>query len=108
MLTFLHPHGPSSYPGTQDILINNILTLVDPRTRTGRVYTLSKKETTTASERFRVLTAELTPPLLCIDIVLFKLSLTKNHNRGEIRSEKALYTGMYQNINLHTIFRSTF
>ena len=59
-----HPHGPSNsykYPGTQDIHtipMDNILTLVDPRTRTGRVYTLSKKEITTASERFRVLTAE--------------------------------------------------
>ena len=48
-LTFLHPHGPSSsykYPGTQDICtvpMDNILTLVDPRTKTGRVYTLRKK-----------------------------------------------------------------
>ena len=63
-LTFLHPHGPSSshkYPATQDIRtvpMDNILTLVDPRTRTGRVYTLSKKETATASEKFRIMTAE--------------------------------------------------
>ena len=40
-LPFLHPHGPSSsykYPGTQDIrtvLMDNILTLVGPRTKTG-------------------------------------------------------------------------
>ena len=63
-LTFLHPHGSSSsykYPGTQDIRtvpLDNILTLVDPRTRTGRVYTLSKKEITTASDKFRMMTAE--------------------------------------------------
>ena len=49
------------YPGTQDIRtvpMDNILTLVDPRTRTGRVYTLSKKEITTASDKFRMMTAE--------------------------------------------------
>ena len=39
-------------------ILYHILTLVDPRKITGRVYTLSKKEITTASERFRVLTAE--------------------------------------------------
>ena len=58
-LTFLHPHGSSSsykYPQTQDIRIvpsDSILTLVDPRTVTGRIYTLSKKEITIASEKFR-------------------------------------------------------
>ena len=63
-LTFLHPHGSSSsykYPGTQDIRtvpMDNILTLVDPRTRTGRVYTLSKKEITTASDKLRMMTVE--------------------------------------------------
>ena len=63
-LTFLHPHGPSSsykYPVTQDIRtvpMDNILALVDPRTRTGHVYTLSKKQITTASEKFRIMTAE--------------------------------------------------
>ena len=63
-LTFLHPHGPSSsykYPVTQDIRslpIDSILTSVDPRTRTGRVYTLSKKESTNASEKFRIALAE--------------------------------------------------
>ena len=57
-LTFLHPHGPSSlfkYPEPLDIRtvpMDNILTLVDPRTRTGRVYSLSKKEVTCASEKF--------------------------------------------------------
>ena len=57
-LTFLHPHGPSTsfkYPEIQDIRtvpIDDILTLVDPRTRTGRVYTLLKKDITSASKCF--------------------------------------------------------
>ena len=59
-LTFFHPHGPSSsfrYPETHDIRtvpIDNILTVVDPRTRTGRVYTLSRKEIKSTSEKFRI------------------------------------------------------
>ena len=65
-LTFLYPHGPSSsftckYPQTQDIRtvpISDILTLVDPRTRTGQVYTLTKKETTSASQKLHVLLQE--------------------------------------------------
>jgi hypothetical protein len=60
-LTFLHPNGPSSsfrYPEPHDIRTvptDNVLTLVDPRTRTGRVYTLSKKEVTSASDKFRII-----------------------------------------------------
>ena len=56
-LTFLHPHGPSSsfkYPETQDIRtvkVFDILTLVDPRTRTGRVYMLTKREITSISKK---------------------------------------------------------
>ena len=48
-LTFLHPHGPNTffkYPQKEDIRtvkIETILRLVDPRTRTGRTYTLLKK-----------------------------------------------------------------
>ena len=55
--TFLHPHGPSNsfkYPEPQNIhniLIDDILTLVDPRTRSGRVYSLTKKEMTFATEQ---------------------------------------------------------
>ena len=58
-LTFLHPPGPSSsfrYPQSQDIHtipIENILTLVDPRTRTGRVYLLTKKDITNASKKLQ-------------------------------------------------------
>ena len=60
-LTFLHPHGPCNsfkYPDIQDIhtvQIDDILTLVDPKTRTGRVYTMTKKELTAASRKVRTL-----------------------------------------------------
>ena len=63
-LTFLHPHGPSSsfkYPEIQDIRtvpMDDIITHVDPRTRTGSVYTLLKKEVTFASEKLRVVSVE--------------------------------------------------
>jgi len=48
--TFLHPHGPSvsfRYPAVEDIRtlpLKNILIVVNPRTATGRTYTLSKEE----------------------------------------------------------------
>ena len=63
-LTFLHQHGPYSsykYPGTQDIRtlpIKNILTLVDPRIRSGRVYTLSKDETKVSSGKLKATIAK--------------------------------------------------
>ena len=63
-LTFLHPHGPSSsykYPGTQDIRtvpINNILTIVDPRLRSGHVYTLSKDKTEDSSGKLKATRAK--------------------------------------------------
>ena len=56
-VTFLHPHGPShsfKYPRIQDILsipMSDILTTVDPRTATGRVYTITQKESRAASEK---------------------------------------------------------
>ena len=56
-LKFLHPHGPSAsfrYPQREDILtlpIADVLTVVNPRTATGRVYTLSKRESQDASEK---------------------------------------------------------
>ena len=56
-LTLLHPSGPSSsfkYPPTEHIVTvatKNILTTVHVRTRTGRVYTLSKKEAKLASNK---------------------------------------------------------
>ena len=49
-LTFLHPHGPLNsvkYPEPQNIHttpMDDILTLVGPRTRSGRVYSLTKKK----------------------------------------------------------------
>ena len=54
----LHPAGPSTsfrYPANECIVmvtVKDILTVVDPRTRTGRVYTLSKKETKAATDKF--------------------------------------------------------
>ena len=55
-VTLLHPPGPSnSNPKSEHIVtvtVKDILTVVDPRTRTGRVYTLSKKEMKAATEKF--------------------------------------------------------
>ena len=55
-LTFLYPHGPSSsfkYPEPQHIYtipMDDILTLIDPRTRSGCVY-YDKKEMTFATKQ---------------------------------------------------------
>ncbi len=63
-LTFLHPHGPSNsfkYPAVQDIHtvpVKHVLGTVDPRTRTGRTYTLLKKETKFVSEKLCTILAE--------------------------------------------------
>ena len=49
-VTLLHPPGPSNsfrYPKSEHIVtitVKDILTVIDPRTITGRVYTLSKKK----------------------------------------------------------------
>ena len=64
-LTFLHPHGPSNsfkYPDPHNIHtipMDDILTLVDPRTRSGRVYTLSRKEVTVATERLHTVSSSI-------------------------------------------------
>lgn len=56
-LSFLQPCGPHAsftYPATPDVLtleVSSILTLVDPRTATGRAYTLSAKESQDASSK---------------------------------------------------------
>ena len=56
-VTLLHPHGPCSsfrYPTAPDVhtlVTRDILTSVDPRTRTGRVYTLTKCESKAASDQ---------------------------------------------------------
>ena len=63
-LTFLHPHGPSNlfkYPEPQNIHaipMDDILVLVDPRTRSGRVYSLTKKEMTFATEQLRTVSSQ--------------------------------------------------
>ena len=60
-LTFLYPHGPANsfkYPEPHiihTIPMDDILTLVDPRTRSGRVYSLTKKEITSANERLQAI-----------------------------------------------------
>ena len=49
------------YPGTQHIHtvpIKNSLTLVDPRSRSGRVYTLSKGKTKVSSGKLKATTAK--------------------------------------------------
>lgn len=59
-VSFLHPNGPSRsfrYPHRPDILnipLSDILTKVDPRTVTGRVYTLTPKESQDASEKLKI------------------------------------------------------
>ena len=64
-VTFLHPHGPSrsfKYPHIQNILnipISDILTRVDPRTTTGRVYTITQKDSRAASEKLRNIMAKM-------------------------------------------------
>ena len=63
-LTFMHPHGPSNSLYTQTLTINtipmeSILTLVDPRTtRSGRAYSLTKKEMSCATERLQTLSSQ--------------------------------------------------
>ena len=55
--TFLHPNGPSrsfKYPSLPDILTvstSNIITKVEPRTPTGRTYSLTKKEMKSATDK---------------------------------------------------------
>jgi len=57
-VALLHPPGPSNsfrYPKGEHIVtvtVKDILTIVDPRTRTGCVYTLSKKETKAVTDKF--------------------------------------------------------
>lgn len=54
-VAFLHPHGPGrsfKYPPADDILVissQDILTVVNPTTATGRAYTLSLEEMVAAS-----------------------------------------------------------
>ena len=56
-VSFLEPHGPSpsfKYPHIPDTLVVNkteVLTKVDPKTQTGRVYNLTETESTKASKK---------------------------------------------------------
>ena len=59
-VSFLHPHGPSTtfkYPKQPDILdipFSDVLTKVDPRTSSGRLYTITQKESRAATEKLRL------------------------------------------------------
>ena len=56
-VTLLHPPGPSNsfkYPASEHIVMvstKDILTVVDPRTRIGRVYALLQKEAKAATNK---------------------------------------------------------
>ena len=58
-LSFLHPEGPARsyhYPAISDILLmdsRDVLHVVEPTTITGRVYSLSKKDTSIAMNAFQ-------------------------------------------------------
>ncbi len=58
-LTFLHPHGPArsfTYSTSPDILIvssSDILSKVDPSTRTGRAYYITANEVKEASTKLK-------------------------------------------------------
>ena len=60
-LTLLHPHGPSrsfKYPAQPDIVVLpvlNVLTLVEPRTTTGRQYTLKQTESKVAAIKLKAI-----------------------------------------------------
>jgi len=54
--SFLYPHGPSksfSYPDKSDVFVissEDILTMVNPTTVTGRIYAISPVEITAATK----------------------------------------------------------
>ena len=55
------PSNSFKYPEPQNIhniLIDDVLTLVDPRTRSGRVYSLTKKEMIFATEQLRTVLSQ--------------------------------------------------
>ena len=58
--TLLHPHGPArsfKYPATPEIIVlplSNILTLVQPRTTTGRTYTIQQKDSRAATSKLKM------------------------------------------------------
>ena len=60
-LSFLHPHGPSQsfkYPASPDINvmpISNILTAVEPRTTTGRRYSILQKDAKEATNKLKTI-----------------------------------------------------
>ena len=63
-LSLLYPHGPCrsfKYPPVPDVLtlpLTDILTLLEPRTTTGRVYTITQKQSKTASDKLSTYTTQ--------------------------------------------------
>lgn len=59
--TLLHPHGPSlsfKYPSQPDIVtlpLSSILTIVEPRTTTGRQYSIRKTESKAATTKLKAI-----------------------------------------------------
>ena len=75
-VTFLHPHGPTrsfKYPSLPDILtvsVSDILTKVSPRTTTsGRMYTLTAKESRSSNKTHKSLNYISTTYIFCITIL---------------------------------------
>ena len=58
-LSLLHPHGPSrlfKYPPSPNILnmaLADVLTIVEPRMTTGRIYTLTQRQSKVATEMLK-------------------------------------------------------
>ena len=58
-INFLCPQGPSpsfKYPSKQNVLVipqNDVLTKVDPRTVTGRTFTITKQESKAATNKLK-------------------------------------------------------
>ncbi len=69
------PHNIHTIP------MDGILTLVDPRTRSGRVYSLTKKEMSCATERFYTMSQSLQPYGFIRNFYGNDLSITDYGNR---------------------------
>ena len=58
-LSLLHPHGPArsfKYPPSPNVInmaLADVLTIVEPRTTTGRVYTLTQRQSKAATEMLK-------------------------------------------------------
>lgn len=61
LIRLLHPHGPTPsfrYPVEEDIVrlsLGKVLTKINPRTTTGRVYTITKQESKSATQKLKLM-----------------------------------------------------